>query len=154
MEKTTWMWEHPEQYCQWEDSDEAAAIGAQYAPAELQEILAHPANLGIIIYGCNNLLESWDGERLYPCARCNRWTHNEQKYSFAIWDGRNKRILMQLIYIFQLTRASNTLRPKKYAAIFQTTFSDGFSWKNIWSSIKISLKFVTRGSIINISALV
>ena len=43
----------------------------------------------------------------------------------------------------------------KMAAIFQMTFSNGFSWmKNIWILIKISLKFVHRGSINNIPALV
>ena len=33
------------------------------------------------------------------------------------------------------------------AAIFQMKFSNGFSWnENVWMPIKISLKFVPRGS--------
>ena len=41
------------------------------------------------------------------------------------------------------------------AAIFQTTFSNTFSWyENIQISIKISLKFVPKGPINNIPALV
>ena len=41
------------------------------------------------------------------------------------------------------------------AAIFQTTFSNAFSWnENVWISIKISLKFVPKGPINNILALV
>ena len=41
------------------------------------------------------------------------------------------------------------------AAIFLTTFSNAFSWnENVWISIKISLKFVPRGPINNIPALV
>ena len=36
----------------------------------------------------------------------------------------------------------------KMEAIFRTTVSNGFSWiKNFWISIKISMKFVTRGPI-------
>ena len=39
------------------------------------------------------------------------------------------------------------------AAIFQTTFSNAFPWmKNVWISIKSSLKFVPRGLINNIQA--
>ena len=50
------------------------------------------------------------------------------------------------------------------AAIFQTTFSDAFSWmkmyeciflnENVRISINISIKFVPKGSINNIPALV
>ena len=41
------------------------------------------------------------------------------------------------------------------AAIFQTTFSDAFSWMKMYGfSIKISLKFVPNGPINNIPALV
>ena len=44
------------------------------------------------------------------------------------------------------------------AAIFQTTFSNAFSWmkmyENVWISINISLKFVPRGPINNILTLV
>ena len=41
----------------------------------------------------------------------------------------------------------------KMANIFQTTFSNAFSWKeNVWIAIKISLKFVPRGLINNIPA--
>ena len=40
-------------------------------------------------------------------------------------------------------------------AISQTTFSNAFSWnENIWISIKISPKFVPKGPINNIPALV
>ena len=36
----------------------------------------------------------------------------------------------------------------KFAAIFQTTFSNAFSWmKNVWISIKILLKCVPKGQI-------
>ena len=43
----------------------------------------------------------------------------------------------------------------KMAVIFQTTFSNNFSWIiNAWISIKISLKFVPKGPIDNIPALV
>ena len=43
----------------------------------------------------------------------------------------------------------------KMAAIFQTIFSNEFSWmKNVWISIRISLKFVPMGPINNIPALV
>ena len=42
----------------------------------------------------------------------------------------------------------------KMAAIFQTTFSNGFSGnENVWISINISLKFVPRGPINNIPTL-
>ena len=40
------------------------------------------------------------------------------------------------------------------AAILQTTLSITFSCENVRISIKISLKFVPKGSIINIPALV
>ena len=41
------------------------------------------------------------------------------------------------------------------AAIFQATFSNAFSWnENVFISIKISLKFVPKGQINNIPALV
>ena len=41
------------------------------------------------------------------------------------------------------------------AAIFQTTFSNAFSWMlNVKISIKISLKFVLKGPINNIPVLV
>ena len=43
----------------------------------------------------------------------------------------------------------------KMDAIFQKTFSNGFSWiKNVWISIKIWFKFVPRGPVSNIPALV
>ena len=43
----------------------------------------------------------------------------------------------------------------KMAAIFQTTFSNGFSWMKLYEFwLKISLKFVPRGRINNILALV
>ena len=44
----------------------------------------------------------------------------------------------------------------KMAAIFQTTFLNAFSWmnENIWISIEISVKFVPKGPINNIQALV
>ena len=43
----------------------------------------------------------------------------------------------------------------KMAAIFQTKFSNAFSsTKNVWISIKISLKLVSKGPINNIPALV
>ena len=42
----------------------------------------------------------------------------------------------------------------KMDAIFQTTFSNGFELKNVWILIKISLKFVPKGPINNIPALV
>ena len=43
----------------------------------------------------------------------------------------------------------------KMDAIFQTPFSNGFFfYKNVWISIKISLKFVSKGLINNIAALV
>ena len=43
----------------------------------------------------------------------------------------------------------------KMDAISQTTFSSAFSWKkNVWFPIKISQKFVPKGPINNISALV
>ena len=42
----------------------------------------------------------------------------------------------------------NTLRPNKMDAVFQTTFSNAFSW------IKISLKIVPKGPINNIPTLV
>ena len=38
--------------------------------------------------------------------------------------------------------------------IFQTTFPNTFSWKIIWISINISLKFVPRGPIHNVPALI
>ena len=41
------------------------------------------------------------------------------------------------------------------AAIFQTTFSNAFFfYENVWISIKLSLKFVPKGPINNIPALV
>ena len=49
----------------------------------------------------------------------------------------------------------NTLRPRKMDGISQTTFSDAFSrMKNMWISLKIPLKFVPKGPINNIPALV
>ena len=39
------------------------------------------------------------------------------------------------------------------AAISQTMFSNAFSWMEIYVSIKMSLKFVPKGPINNISAL-
>ena len=43
----------------------------------------------------------------------------------------------------------------KMATIVQTTFSNAFHWmKNVWTSINISLKFVPKGLINNIPALV
>ena len=39
--------------------------------------------------------------------------------------------------------------------IFQTTFSKAFFWNgNVWVSIEMSLKFVAKGPVNNISALV
>ena len=40
------------------------------------------------------------------------------------------------------------------ATIFQTTFSNAFSWMKIWISIKISLNFIPKGPINNIQALI
>ena len=40
------------------------------------------------------------------------------------------------------------------AAIIQTTFSNAFSWMNVWISIEISLKLVPKGPINNIPSLV
>ena len=49
----------------------------------------------------------------------------------------------------------NTLRRDKIANIWQTTFSNVFfDSENVWISIKISLKFVPRGPINNIPALI
>ena len=50
----------------------------------------------------------------------------------------------------------NTLRPRlKLDAVLQTTLSKSCSWiKNVWISIKISLKFVAKGLINNIPVLV
>ena len=50
----------------------------------------------------------------------------------------------------------NPLRPMKMADILQTPFSNASSWMKIYIyiSIKMSLKFVPNGPIINIPALV
>ena len=49
----------------------------------------------------------------------------------------------------------NTSRPRqKMAAVSQTTFSNAFSWMKMFISIKISPKFVPKGPINNIPALV
>ena len=49
----------------------------------------------------------------------------------------------------------NTLRPKQIAAILQTIFFQCISLnENIWNSIEMSLKFVPKGPINNIPALV
>ena len=51
--------------------------------------------------------------------------------------------------------AFNMLRSRQMATIFQATFSNAFPWmKMYWFSIKISLKFVPKGQINNIPALV
>ena len=41
----------------------------------------------------------------------------------------------------------------KMDAIKQTTFSNAFSWMNIWTSVKISLKFAPKGPINNVPGL-
>ena len=49
----------------------------------------------------------------------------------------------------------NTLRPDKMAAILQTTFSKAFPWMKMYEfQLKNSLKFVLKGPINNIPALV
>ena len=49
----------------------------------------------------------------------------------------------------------NTLRPRQHGRHFQTTFLNAFSLnENVWISIKISSKFVPKGPINNIPALV
>ena len=48
----------------------------------------------------------------------------------------------------------NTLRPRQMDAISQTTFKFIFLNENVWIPIKISLKFVPKGQIDNIPALV
>ena len=58
-------------------------------------------------------------------------------------------IIMCLLMAYYV-HVIKTLRPRKMAAIFQTTFSNTFSW----ILINISLKFVPRGPINNIPSLV
>ena len=59
-----------------------------------------------------------------------------------------------LIYTY-LTATVNTLRPGQNAAISQTTHLNYILLnENIWISINISLKFVPKGRINNIPALV
>ena len=49
----------------------------------------------------------------------------------------------------------NTLRPRQMDAISQTTFSNAFFFnENVWIPIKFSLKFVPKGAINNIPAMV
>ena len=66
----------------------------------------------------------------------------------GVWDGAG------LWKPFSCGNAVNTLRLRKMADISQTTFSNAFSWMNIWILINISLNYVPKGQINNIPALV
>ena len=66
--------------------------------------------------------------------------------------GRNELMFQWLFgFTYILTHWEGR---NKMDAISQTTFSSAFSWLKFWIPIKISLKFVLKGSINNIPALV
>ena len=83
-------------------------------------------------------------KRLSKQSRC-RWF---ETISRSLWRHCNG-------YNYSDASRINTLRPNKIVAISQTTFSTAFSWmKDVWMSIKISLRFVPKVQINNIPALV
>ena len=76
-------------------------------------------------------------------------TESDKQISF--WDSHRP---LNVLAILCNPQWVNILRSYKMAAIFQTIFSDAFSWnENIWIAIKISLKFLPKGPINIIPAL-
>ena len=67
----------------------------------------------------------------------------------------NMHTALALLWICYSLSNHNTLRPRQMAAIFQTRFWNAFHFnENMWIFIKMSLKFVLKGPINNISAMV
>ena len=110
--------------------------------AELH-ISIHKA-LFIIYYA--DLFELWGSIKLTHRILCNAFFHQaDMIFKKSAWCPLRSRVLTLI----------NTLRPRQNGRRFQ---DDIFKWiflnENVWISIEISLKFVPKGEINNIPALV
>ena len=98
------------------------------------------------------MTSSWNFELALPASHevCLLWSQ--------CCHSRRKHLKMSSAKSMPLHSARDALTRwgrDKIAAIFQTTFSNGFFLnENVWISINISLKFVPKGPINNIPTLV
>ena len=86
----------------------------------------------------------------------NRWTLSDKMFALSIfYHSRKAYRILHKLFVLPSKTTLNTLRPTQYGRHFaDDIFKCIFLNENVWIPIKISLKFVHKGPINNIPALV